>query len=156
MIGRAAIVVLVGALALAGCGGKEKEKPRLSHAQYERELHAAYGSVREAFRQTRVGSLSELDPKLGAAQAQLRHAAEELESGEPPRDVAHEHEELVEGLREYAEELDEVREAARDGNQQRVAEFNANVGKNEAVEQIAESLEEINHRGYDLGDIKLD
>jgi hypothetical protein len=155
MIALAALAALVGVGALAGCGGT-KQKARLSHAQYEHELRSDYGSVRTAFRQTRVGSLRELDSKLGAAQAQLRHAADKLESSEPPRDVDKEHEELVEGLREYADELDAVRKAARDGNQQRVADFNARVGKDEAIERIAESLDEINHRGYDLGDIKLD
>jgi hypothetical protein len=151
----AALAALVGAVALAGCGGA-KEKARLSHAQYERQVRSAYGSVRAAFRETRVGSLTELDPKLGAAQAQLRHAADTLESAEPPRDIDKPHEELVEGLRDYAHELDAVRQAVRDGNRGRIADFNARVGKDEAVGRIAESLDEMNHHGYDLGDIKID
>jgi hypothetical protein len=145
----AAVVVLTapaGALALAGCGGD-----RLSHGQYERQVRSAYGAVQDAFRQTRVRSLGALEPRLAAAQAELRDAAEALEAREPPRDVEEHNEELVEGLRGYADELDGLRRAARDGDRAFVAAFNARIAQDERVERIAESLEEIIHRGYDLG-----
>jgi hypothetical protein len=98
--------------------------------------------------------LAELDPKLQSVQAELRRAAGKLAAAAPPRDVAEQHDELVEALREYAGELDEVRQAARAGNRRLVADFNARIGEDDSVEQIAESLEEIIHRGYDLGDVK--
>ena len=145
----AAVVVLAapaGALALAGCG-----EDRLSHAQYERLVRSAYGAVQDAFRRTRVDSVGALEPRLAAAQAELRDAAEALEAREPPRDVEEHNEELVEGLRGYADELDGLRRAARDGDRSFVAAFNARIAHDERVERIAESLEEIIHRGYDLG-----
>lgn len=145
----AAIVLLTapaGALALAGCG-----EERLSHGRYERQVRSAYRAVQDAFRQTRVGSIGALEPRLAAAQVELRDAAEALEAREPPRDVEEHSEELVEGLRGYADELDRLRRAARDGDRAFVAGFNARLPQDEPVERIAESLEEIIHRGYDLG-----
>jgi hypothetical protein len=124
--------------------------------QEEEALRSAYGAVRAAFRQTRVGSLGALDSRLAAAQAQLRRAADRLDAADAPGDVGRPHEELVEGLRAYAHDLDELRAAARAGDRSRIAAFNARIGENEAVERIAESLEEINHAGYDLGDVRLD
>ena len=92
-----------------------------------------------------------LEPRLAAAQPELRDAAQALEAREPPCDVEEHNEELLEGLRGYADELARLRRAARDGDRPFVAAFNARIAQDERVERIAESLEEIIHRGYDLG-----
>lgn len=136
-------------LALAACG-----EDRLSKGEYEQKVRGEYAEVQKAFRATGASLGSpDLGDKIGAAQKQLREMAESLEKVEPPEQVEEENEEIVEGLREYAEDLDVIREAARKGDQRAIETFNAGIGTNEAVERIAEAAEEMKFKGYDLGPI---
>jgi DNA-binding transcriptional regulator GbsR (MarR family) len=136
-------------LSLTGCGGD-----RLSKREYEQKVRTEYAGVQQAFRATgaSVGQ-PDLADKIERAQEQLRDAAEGLEEIEPPKDVEEENEEIVEGLREYADDLDHVRDAAEKGDQGAIDEFNDEIANNEAVERIAEAAEEMKFKGYDLGPI---
>ncbi|HXF97983.1 MAG TPA: hypothetical protein VNJ46_05150 [Gaiellaceae bacterium] len=148
MKGRAAVLALLAALALAGCGGEG----RLSKEEYEAKVRAVYAEVQAAFQRTNAAG-GELGERLADAQAALRGAAEELEGVPPPEEVEEEHEEIVEGLRGYADDLDPVREAAERGDRAAVDAFNAAIASNESVERIAEAAEEMKVKGYDLGPI---
>jgi predicted nuclease with TOPRIM domain len=140
---------LLGALALlAGCGSEA----RLSKAQYEHRVRSVYENVRQAFQETKV-TPAELAPRVKAAQDELRKAAKELEHTRAPQNVEHENDELAEGLRDYADDLDRLRKAAERHDATAVARFNASLASNESVERIAESAEAIVHKGYDLGPI---
>ena len=141
------LVALLVAVALAGCGGEA----RLSKREYEQKVRTVYAGVQEAFRATDVQE--GLGEKVAAAQEELRDAADELDAVEPPSEVARHHEEIVDGLREYAEDLDELRNAIAAGDRERVRAFNENVAGNLAVYQIAEAAEEMKFMGYDLGPI---
>ncbi len=94
---------------------------------------------------------SNLAQKIANAQEQLRDAAEALEQVEPPEDVEEENEEIVEGLRKYADDLDELHEAAERNDLQAIEAFTEGIANNEAIEQIAEAAEEMKHKGYDVG-----
>ena len=135
--------------ALTGCGGY-----RLSKHGYEQKVRAEYADVQDAFRATGAAlGRPELADKIEQAQEQLRDAAEALEGIEPPKEVEEQNEEIVEGLREYADDLDVVGEAARKGDEAAIDAFNEGIAKNEAVERIAEAAEEMKFKGYDLGPI---
>ncbi len=135
--------------ALTGCGGD-----RLSKGEYEHKVRAEYAEVQQAFRATGASvGRPELADKIERAQKQLRDAAEALEGIEPPEAVEEENEEIVEGLREYGEDLDSVRDAAEKGDLAAIEKFNDAIGTNEAVERIAEAAEEMKFKGYDLGPI---
>jgi hypothetical protein len=136
-----AFLVLAAVLVLPGRGGGESAEP-LTKPAYERAVRAAYADVQAAFAATRVQSPSELPARLAEAEASLRRAAGALGSIESPPEVAREHGELVEGLAEYAEDLERFGAAASLGS--------------EAVEQIAEAAEEMKFKGYDLGRIAAD
>jgi hypothetical protein len=56
-------------------------------------------------------------------------------------------------MREYADDLDELRRAAQSGDAEAVALFNAGIPQNAAVRKIAEAAEEMKFEGYDLGRI---
>ena len=142
-------VVVASAVVLAGCGGEE----RLSKPEYEQKVRSVYAGVQAAFRETSSVSGTELATAVADAQERLRDAAEELEAIEPPKDVEEQNEEIVEGLREYASDLDELREAVVSGNATAVERFNAEISQNPAVERIAEAAEEMKFKGYDLGPI---
>lgn len=116
-------------------------------------MRTVYADVQSAFRATAGVSATDLAARIEAAQEQLRKAADELDESVPPEEVEEEHEEIVEGLREYADDLDELREAAERRDLRAVEEFNERIPENEAIEQIAEAAEEMKFKGYDLGDI---
>jgi DNA-binding transcriptional regulator GbsR (MarR family) len=134
---------------LAGCG-----EDRLSKSEYEQKLRSEYAGVQQAFQAT-ASSIGqpELADKIAGAQAELRDAADSLEDAEPPEAVEEENEEIVEGLREYADDLDELREAAERNDLEAIEAFNERIAENEAVERIAEAAEEMKHKGYDVGPI---
>jgi len=151
---RKALSVAVAAAALvaaAGCGNEH----RLSKSEYEHAVRSAYGPVRAAFLETRVGP-GDLAERVASAQDRLRQAAERLEEVKPPKDVEQENEEIVEGLREYAHDLDELAAAARRGDAAAIEDFTARISDNEAVNQVAEAAEEMKFKGYDLGRIASD
>lgn len=137
------------ALLPLACGGEEP----LSKAEYERLVREAYAPVQLAFEATRGTPGSELAGRLEDARDRLRLAAERLEEREPPEEVEEENEELVEGMRAFAADVDRLLASLRDGDAEAVADFNAEIGENEAVGQIAEAAEEMKFRGYDLGRI---
>jgi hypothetical protein len=140
--------ILVAALLLAGCGGDE----RLSKDEYAEKVRAVYADLQETFRATNV-PLRRLAPRVEDAQTQLRESADELDGVVPPKDVEVENDQLVAGMRRYADDLDRLRNAAERGDQRTVADFNARVAQNEAVEQMAEAAERMKFKGYDLGQI---
>lgn len=137
-------------LLAAGCGGG---KEQLSKAAYEQRVRTVYADVQGAFEATRDASGPALAERIQAAQKRLREAADKLDSVDPPKAVAEENEELVEGMREYADDLDELRDAAERGDAETVERFNTEIANNEAVERIAEAAEEMKFKGYDLGRI---
>jgi hypothetical protein len=138
-------------LALAAVAAACESEKRLSKSEYERVVSEAYAPVRAAFEATRGATA--LAGKIEAAQAELRGAAERLEEIEPPEEVEKQNEELVEGMRAYADDLGRLLAALRKGDAEAVGEFNREVGKNKAVEQMAEAAEEMKFKGYDLGRI---
>jgi HAMP domain-containing protein len=140
---------LLAVLSLAACGGDD----RLSKREYEEKVRSEYADVQEAFLATGGAQGDELAARIEDAQQELRDAADELDEIDPPEEVEKENEEVVEGMREYAGDLDELREAAERGDQQAIDAFNERIAKNEAVEQIAEAAEEMKFKGYDLGPI---
>ena len=136
-------------LSLTGCGGDGQ----LSKSDYEQRVRSVYANVQEAFRKTNVASTKLLADRVEQAQGQLRSAAGELEEIEPPEKVEEETEELVEGMRKYADDLDELREAAERGDGSAVEAFSSRVATNEAVKRMAEAAEEMKFKGYELGPI---
>jgi uncharacterized protein YicC (UPF0701 family) len=135
-------------LGIEGC-----DEDRLTKTAYEQTVRSEYASVQAAFESTRDTSGATLAARMRVAQEALRSAADGIEAKEPPKQVEEETEELVEGLRDYAEQLDPVIEAAAQGRQSVIERFNEELAHNEAVEQMAEAAEEMKFKGYDLGAI---
>jgi hypothetical protein len=125
----------------------------LTKAEYEQRVRADYAEVQAAFQATRVQSPGELADRVEAAQDELRAAADDLDGVEPPEDVARENDRLVAGMRAYADQLDAVREAAEDGDAEKLDELSSALGRSEPVEEMAEAAEQMKFKGYDLGPI---
>jgi hypothetical protein len=136
--------------------GRDGGGSRLSKAQYEQKVRSDYANVQEAFRETNVQSTKLLAARVGEAQSELRRAADDLDKAQPPIDVEKEHDHLVEGMRDYADDLDELRQAAERNDAAGVQRFNQAIVQNAAVRQMAEAAEEMKFEGYDLGPIAED
>jgi hypothetical protein len=135
---------------LAGCGAEE----RLSKHEYEQKLQSEYAGVQQAFLETGTSfDRPDFADKVADAQDQLREAAEALEEAEPPKEIEEENEEIAEGLRDYADDLDPLHEAAERGDLQAIEAFNARIAGNKAIQRIAEAAEEMKHKGYEVGPI---
>ena len=145
----ACLSVAAVVVALTSGGGPS----RLSKPEYEQSVRAVYADVQASFQSTRVVSSGDLADRLEAAQTELREAADRLERAKPPTDVYAENTELVEGMREYATDLDQVREAAARRDRSAVDRFNEELAGNQAVERMAEAAEEMKFKGYDLGQL---
>jgi hypothetical protein len=140
---------LLGVLSLAACGDD-----RLSKSEYEQKLQSEYAGVQQAFQATAASfGQTDLAGTIGDAQEQLRGAAESLEHVEPPKGIEEENEEIVEGLRGYADDLDDLREAAERNDLKTITAFTDRIADNKAIHQIAEAAEEMKHKGYDVGAI---
>jgi soluble cytochrome b562 len=136
-------------LSLVACGGD-----RLSKREYEEKVRSEYAEVQEAFRATGAAyGRPDLAEKIEAAQAELREAADALEETKPPEEVEAENQQIVSGMRRYAESLDRLRNAAERGDLAVIEDATARIAENEAVEQIAEAAERMKFKGYDLGPI---
>lgn len=115
-------------------------------------MRSAWADVQRAFRATDVRP-SLLAERVAAAQETLRTAADRLAGVIPPREVRGENLVIAQALEEYADDLEEVRQAAVAGNARRIAAFNERLAGNRALARIAEAAEEMQSKGYDLGPI---
>ena len=116
-------------------------------------MRSDYANVQEAFRNTNVQSTKLLATRVAEAQTELRRAAADLDKTKPPSDVEKENKQLLEGMRDYADDLDELRQAAERNDAAGVQKFNQAIAQNAAVRQMAEAAEEMKFEGYDLGPI---
>ena len=144
------LIIIGGALINHASSGSDEQRRRVSKAEYEQAVRTAYAGVREAFRATDVGP-AVLAARVAAAQNELREASKSLDSLQPPKKVRDENLVLAAALADYADDLEEVRQAAVAGNAQRIAAFSARVSTNPAIKKIVEAVEEMTLKGYDLG-----
>jgi HAMP domain-containing protein len=140
---------VVAVLLPSGCGGGDD---RLSKTEYEEKVRSLYADVQAAFQATNVGK-TQLAARVEAAQRELRSAADELADVQPPEEVEAENQQIVQGMRAYADDLERLRKAAARGDTRTVEDFNSRIAKNESVEQIAEAAERMKFKGYNLGPI---
>ena len=148
--GAVVVVVAFAAILLVPHGG---DGGTLSKPEYETKVRTVYADVQDAFRKTNVPSSRLLAARVAEAQSELRRAADELDDAKPPGAIARENDQLVAGMRAYADDLEELRGAAERGDSAGVATFNQSIPQNTAVQQIAEAAEEMKFEGYDLGPI---
>jgi hypothetical protein len=122
----------------------------LTKQEYGARVSAAYADVQQAFAATRGASGSRLAARVADAQAALREAADMLDDLDPPEDAEEPNEELVAGMRQYAADLDPLREAARRGDTAFQQRFNSGVAGNAAVRRMAAAAQELEARGYEV------
>ena len=145
------VAVLAGAVALAaGCGGGGD---RLSKSAYEQRLRAVARPLNATLSRPEPAnpSASRLSARVEQIQAALRRAARELERLRPPEDAERANDRLAEGMKGFADALDEVRVAARSGRTEAVREATAAASRSAGALELNHAFGELRDAGYDAG-----
>jgi len=152
-IGALAVLVV---LAAAGCGSSGGGGEPLTKAQYEQKLNSigttidtSFNDLSEMF-QGESPSFDAAAKKVGEIQDQLRAKADELDDVTPPENVKAEHEEMVDGLRGFADDLEDFRKAVADGSVAGIQEFATTFTKSDAAKKIQAAGDSLKKKGYSL------
>jgi hypothetical protein len=142
-----ALLALAGAVALvaAGCGGGGGGTP-LSKAEYEQQMQTIGQDLSAALDTSGATSAEDAVPKVEEAQTTLREAADKMDEMTPPEDIADEHDQLVEGVRAFADDLDDVISALEDGDLSAIS----NMLSLDSIQQIQTASAAITGKGYDI------
>ena len=134
-------------LAVAGCGTES----RLSKGAYEGVLTKTGKELAEASTALAEAKTGE-EFVSGAEQIQegLRRAADDLDDVRPPKDVDAANDRFVDALRGLADEFDKVRVAAKGGAKQ-AREAGARLARSQPSEEARQAILEIERRGYSVG-----
>lgn len=144
------VALAAAAVALAGCGGGDD---RLTKEEYQAEvrkvgttLSGALGGVDTEG----AGGLSAVEQQVEQLQSALRDAAAELKDLSPPEDVEGAHEKLVQGIRGFADDLDELDDALEREDLGAIRSFENDFTSSDSVKQIREAAAELQEKGYSL------
>lgn len=159
---RARLVALVlvltsSAMPAAGCGGGDDtttpaDEP-LTQDEYVTEVRDSIGPVADESQQliaqaTEARRIQDLAKPLGQAQETYQDAADQLESLEPPEEVAKLHGELVRAQEDIADAARSAQRAARKGNRQGLEKFRR---AGDRYRDRAEELsQEFSERGFEF------
>jgi hypothetical protein len=80
----------------------------------------------------------------------MRQQADELDKVTPPEDVEAEHQKMVDGLRGFADDLDEFREAVESKSPAAMQKFAQTFQESESARKIQEASDSLKKKGYDL------
>jgi hypothetical protein len=143
-----AVLALAGAVVLsaAGCGGGGSDEP-LTKAEYERQMSTIGKSLTDSLNS--LGSATSADAaatQLTKLQGELEDAADEMDAITPPERVQAEHAQLVDGVREFGEELDPLIGKLEDGDLQALAGVQSLAG----IAAIQKASSAINGKGFDI------
>ncbi len=148
-------VAVVLAFAAGGCGGGGGGD-RLSKAEYQQEvkkvgdtLTSSVDGLTGAFSAS-PDSLDQVGTQIDELREAMNQAADDLDALEPLEDAQSAHDQLVEGIRGFADELGEVADAARDGDLAKLRGFSENFENSGSVKQIQAATEELQAKGYTL------
>jgi hypothetical protein len=144
-----ALLALAGAvlLVVAGCGGGGGGGTPLSKAEYEQQMQAIGQDLSKAL-DTSGGSASaaEAVTTVENAQEMLREAADKMDEMTPPEDITTEHDQLVAGVRQFADDLDGVISALEEGNLQALSSMMSL----DSLQEIQTASAAITSKGYDI------
>jgi hypothetical protein len=156
--GAATLAALALAFVLAGCGGgggksRSGGGTQLSKTQYESRIQKDGDEIKNVFQplSTPPKSLKDLATKLEAGQKKLRDAAADLDSVEPPSDVAHDNGVLVAGLRKLADQLEPLRKAAAANDANAIRTAVAKLQGSQSLKAAQKATDDMKKKGYKIG-----
>jgi hypothetical protein len=150
--GAATLAAVAVALVAAGCGGGGS---RLSKGQYEQRIQKDGQEITAAFKPLNQApsSLKQLAGELKVGQDKLRKAASDLDGVKPPKDVEADNSALVKGLRELADDLEGLRNAAAKSDAGAVQAALGKLQQSHALADARRATDDMKKKGYKLGAI---
>jgi hypothetical protein len=151
---RAAAIVAAGLVAAAaGCGGSGGSSDgRLSKSEYEQKLKAEGSRLKAAFSASNIeqsSDLKDLTAKVTKLQQDLDKTASDLDDLEPPADAEADNAKLADALHKAADKFGELKEAAKDQDQQRLQQLGMDVAT--ILQQGQAASDDLKKKGYDIG-----
>jgi hypothetical protein len=142
----AAVAVLGLALALGGCGGGGGGGgAKLSKSGYEKKLRGVNQNLNSLSSLRSSGSSP--SAKLKTTQSAFRKAADDLSKVTPPGNVKNDNKELAAGLREMADELGPLADAAEKKDQTAAAAAVQKL-RNGGLKKIQHAISDLKSKGY--------
>jgi hypothetical protein len=144
--------LVVGAIALAGCGGGGSS--RLSKSQYEHEIKAEGKALQSAFTALDVNSntkLKDLATKVGKLRGNLEHSANDFDKLKPPKDAEADNKKIAQTLHRFADIFGELQQAARAGNRAKLAAVQQKLLA--ASQAGIQATNDLKTKGYDVGSL---
>lgn len=138
-------------------GGEKAAGGRLSKGDYEGKL----ANIGETLTKATEGLSTAVSPKtspadaaggIGKLQDALAESADELAELSPPEDIQGAHDNLVEGIRSFADALGDLKAAAEEGDTAKMLEFVGKMAESDFGKKLQEATETLQEKGYKLGD----
>jgi hypothetical protein len=135
------------AVGLAGCGSNPRE---VTKAQYEQELERIGKAGSDAGSELgRSIDIATFNGNVEKFQDTLRDAAGDLDGLKPPPNVRDVNERLADSLREFADELEPVKEARRKSIF-KARDALGKVARSDAVKDARTAIRDLRARGYNV------
>ena len=129
---RRSVLVLAGAFALAGCGGEDRlskeefvQKADATCKKYEKRLEPLERQL------TQAQSIEEAGKIVDRAIPVVREGVRELRELEPPEDLEGKVDRWLDLNEENTETLEKLRDAAKQGDEKKIAELAQEADENE-------------------------
>jgi hypothetical protein len=143
-----AVAAMLAVLA-AGCGGSSQ----MSKADYEAKIQAAGQQVQDAVAKisSSMSSMTELAKQVGVAEVAAKKAADDLDSLNPPADVADDNDKLVRALRTIDVQLKKLAQAAKDTDQVAAAQAAEAIQNAPEIKAGQAAVNDMKKKGYKVG-----
>jgi archaellum component FlaC len=150
----AAIAAAVVVAFAAGCGGGGGggSDDRLSKSEYEQKLKAEGSRLKAAFTASNIqqsSDINDLTAKVDKLKQELEKSAGDLDALKPPSDAAADNTKLADALHKAAAKFDELKQAAKEQNQQKLQTLTQEVGT--VLQEGQAASDDLKKKGYDIG-----
>jgi hypothetical protein len=139
--------LLALAVLVAGCGSSPRE---VTKAQYQTELERVGKEASDAGSELgRSIDIATFNGNVDKFQDTLRDAAGDLDGLEPPANVRDVNEQFADSLREFADEMEPVKEARRQSII-KARDALGVVARSDAVKNARAAIRELEQKGYNV------
>jgi uncharacterized protein HemX len=153
---KAAAILAVALTALAaGCGGGGSG--RLSKSEYEQKLKAEGRQLKSAFSASDLENsknINDLTTQVTRLQKELDQSASDLEALDPPQDAEADNTKLADALHKAAGKFGELKQAAKNLDQQKLQQLSQEVGT--ILQEGKAASDDLKKKGYDIGTLGED
>jgi hypothetical protein len=147
------------ALAVAGCGGGGKSGSgggtQLSKNQYEALIQKDGQELTTVFKplNTPPTSLKQFAESIKKGEDKLRAVADDLDGIKPPAEISKDNDQLVAGLRSFADRLEPVRKGAADNDANALKKAVGDIQGSSPLKAAQQATLDMKKKGYDIGEL---